>query len=210
MIEIIQSGRCMRYASTHKEQTRQRLLCEAAAAIRAAGPEQLGVASLMATLGLTHGGFYAHFRSKDELIAQAIGEMFAQRQAWFERKTMGLAPRAALGAYVDAYVSGAHCAAPERGCAMATLACDLPRLSGPARQAFTAGAGRLIDSVAALFAALGKDAGEAAALASSMMAEMMGAVALARALDDPARAEAVLRRSRDALKARLGLDEDGT
>ena len=68
----------MRYDAEHKSKTRQRVLKEAAKAIRAEGPHQISVASVMAEAGLTHGGFYAHFASKDDLVAAAIDQMFAE------------------------------------------------------------------------------------------------------------------------------------
>ena len=66
----------MRYDNEHKQKTRAKVLQAAARALRSEGPERVGVAAVMAEAGLTHGGFYAHFKSKDELIAAAIGHMF--------------------------------------------------------------------------------------------------------------------------------------
>ena len=66
----------MRYDANHKERTRALLLAEAAAAIRSKGPDRVAVSRIMAAAGLTHGGFYAHFPSKDDLIAQAVTCMF--------------------------------------------------------------------------------------------------------------------------------------
>jgi TetR/AcrR family transcriptional repressor of nem operon len=62
----------MRYDDNHKERTRSRVLAEAAAAIRSKGAERVGVAEVMAGAGLTHGGFYAHFKPKDDLLTEAI------------------------------------------------------------------------------------------------------------------------------------------
>jgi AcrR family transcriptional regulator len=92
----------MRYDDNHKERTRARVLAEAAAAIRSKGAERVGVAEIMAGAGLTHGGFYAHFKSKDDLVAQAITHMFDASYAWFLRHTEGRDPADALSNYIDA------------------------------------------------------------------------------------------------------------
>ena len=77
----------MRYDTDHKARTRERILDEAASAIRAAGPQGVSVGGLMKKAGLTHGGFYAHFGSKDDLVAEAIGHMFGGPYANFAALT---------------------------------------------------------------------------------------------------------------------------
>jgi len=196
----------MRYDLEHKERTRQRILAEAASAIRIKGPDRVGVAEVMAKLDLTHGGFYAHFRSKDDLIAQSITYMFDQTYAWFLQQTEGLEPRAALAAFVGAYLSRSHRDAPSRGCALAALSSDLPRLPEAARARFTEGAARLPAGIAKLLKKLG--AKNADALAASAIAEMVGALALARAIQDTEQSDRILRTSREMVKARLGVGGD--
>jgi len=193
----------MRYETEHKERTRRRILAEAAAAIRAKGPDRVGVAEIMAKVDLTHGGFYAHFRSKDDLVAQAITSMFDQTYAWFLQKTEGLEPREALSTFINAYLSRSHRDARSRGCALAALSGDLPRLSQAARTRFTEGAVRLPMGIAELLRKAG--AKDAEALASSAVAEMVGALALSRAIVDAERADAILSTSRELIKARLGI-----
>src|SRR6516165_1718358 len=95
----------MRYDHNHKERTRARLLAEAAAAIRGKGIERVGVAEVMAGAGLTHGGFYSHFRSKNDLVAHAVTYMFDASYAWFLRHTEGREPADAIANYVDAYLA---------------------------------------------------------------------------------------------------------
>jgi AcrR family transcriptional regulator len=90
----------MRYDDNHKEPTRARVLAEAAAAIRSKGVERVGVAEVIAGAGLTHGGFYAHFKSKDDLLAEAISYMFDASYGWFLRHTEGRAPADALSNYI--------------------------------------------------------------------------------------------------------------
>src|SRR5262245_31906728 len=118
----------MRYDSEHKERTRQRVLTEAAAAIRAHGPDGIGVAGLMAKAGLTHGGFYAHFKSKDDLVAQAISHMFEESRQRFLTHTDHADPAVALSRYIDMYVSERHRDTPEHGCPLPALSGDLARM----------------------------------------------------------------------------------
>ena len=120
----------MRYDTEHKARTRNAILVEAASAIRERGPEGVGVAEIMSATGLTHGGFYAHFKSKDELVACAITQMFDETRARFAKRTGDLPPADALTKYVDRYLSRAHRDQRSEGCALATLAGDLPR-AGP-------------------------------------------------------------------------------
>src|SRR5271170_4459442 len=175
----------MRYDAEQKKRTHQLILAEAASAIRTKGPDRMVVADVMNKLGLTHGGFYAHFASKDDLIAQAITSMFDQGTAQFLRLTEGLEPKQALQAYIDWYLSTAHRDAPGGGCPLAAVSGDLPRLPEAARLRYSEGAERLAGRVAKILTTLGNK--NAAALALSAVAEMAGAMALARAVADSAR-----------------------
>lgn len=193
----------MRYDAEHKERTRAKVLKEAARAIRSDGPHQVGVAEVMAKAGLTHGGFYAHFDSKRDLVAAAIAQMFDDSVAGFDRFIAGKPPGAALGAYIDFYLSPRHRDARATGCPLPALAADLPRLDEAAQAAFTFGVERLTAGICRLIAGLGR--GNPAQLASSALAEMVGALSLARAIRDRSRSDAVLKHSHAALKRRLGL-----
>jgi TetR/AcrR family transcriptional regulator, transcriptional repressor for nem operon len=193
----------MRYDADQKERTHRQILAEAANAIRIKGPERVGVAEVMSKLGLTHGGFYAHFTSKDDLIAQAITSMFDQGFSNFLRKTEGLEPQEALEAYVDWYLSKVHRDAPSRGCPLAAISGDLPRLPEPARARYTDGVERLAAGIAKLLKKLGKR--DAEALAFSALAEMAGTLTFARAIMDPGRSDRLLHASSELVKARLGV-----
>jgi TetR/AcrR family transcriptional repressor of nem operon len=194
----------MRYDAEHKQQTREKVLDAAAEAIRLEGPHKVGVAGVMAKAGLTHGGFYAHFSSKDDLVAHAITHMFdksAQRRldAMKDRP-----PAEALSAYLDFYLSQAHRDARTTGCAMPALAADLPRLPSAAQEAFAAGVRRMTGRIGELIAGIGHP--NADDLASSMVAEMVGALSLARAEPDRVRSDLMLERSTRVLKQRLNLE----
>jgi TetR/AcrR family transcriptional repressor of nem operon len=194
----------MRYDSEHKERTRQRVLREAAVAIRSVGPDRIGVAGLMAKAGLTHGGFYAHFKSKDELIAQAVAQMFEDSYERFKVGTQGVDPATGLGHVIDSYLSVRHRDNPDRGCPMPSLSGELARMPAAARQQFTTGAERLMETLAQVIKQLGRAQPEP--LAESVVAELVGAVALSRAITDRARSERILENSRQAIRARLGLE----
>jgi TetR/AcrR family transcriptional repressor of nem operon len=193
----------MRYDSEHKERTRQRVLTEAAAAIRVHGPDGIGVASLMSKAGLTHGGFYAHFKSKDDLVAQAITQMFEESRQRFIVNADDPDPAVALANYIDMYLSARHRDARENGCPLPSLSGDLARMPAVARKRFTEGLEGLTRSIAKRVAELGKPHPDR--FAASMLAEMVGAMALARAIADPAASERILKASREALKARLAV-----
>lgn len=192
----------MRYGADHKAKTRQRVLKEAARALRAEGPQKVAVAEVMSAAGLTVGGFYAHFGSKDELVADSIDEMFAEARAR-QAALPPLPPAEALAREVDAYLSPRHRDARESGCPLSALVTDLPRLPVEARQRFAAGAAEIRARAAARMAAIGMPDPEAAA--SSYQAELVGALALARAEPDRAASNAILERSRTAIKSKLGL-----
>ena len=194
----------MRYDANHKERTRARLLAEAAAAIRSKGIERVGVAEVMAGAGLTHGGFYAHFESKDDLVAHAVAYMFDASYAWLLRHTEGREPADALSNYVDAYLARSQRDDRAHGCPIAALSADLPNMPEAASARFADGTERLVAALAKLLKKLGAKNPEA--LAWSALAELAGALTLSRAVSDPETSTAILRNSRAMVKSRLGLD----
>lgn len=195
----------MRYDAEHKARTRERLLDEAAAAIRMHGIAGVGLNAIMAKLGLTHGGFYLHFKSKDDLVAHAVTRGFDERYAKFLEYAE--TPNAAngLSKFIGYYLSAWHLDNPDCGCPIPALAAELSRLSNPVRDCFQAGVDRLANGIAQLLTRIGIE--EPLQQARSVLAEMSGAVALARALRDRKQAEAMLISSRKALRERLWLAE---
>jgi len=191
----------MRYNVEHKARTREKVLREAANAIRAEGPDRIGVAALMAKAGLTHGGFYAHFESKDDLVAQAIEQMFADRYRNVVERLQGRPAAEQLESFVDSYLSPRHRDDPSHGCPIPTLSGELVRMPDVARRAFAAGSERM----AQWFATLLNDIGvaEPRDVASSIMAEMVGAVALSRVVEGSAKSNRLLKASRESIKARI-------
>jgi len=195
----------MRYDTEHKQRTREKVLKAAAKAIRAQGPHRVGVAAVMSKAGLTHGGFYAHFESKDDLVAAAIGQMFEEARSNWARLTQEKQPAAALAAYIDFYLSTAHRDAVSAGCPIPILAPESRRLAKPSRDQFAAGVARLKERLRAQLELL--EVPDAQDEASSMLAELIGALALARAEPDTQRSNAILDVSKRRLKTRFALPD---
>ena len=194
----------MRYGAEHKEQTRARVLKEAAKAIRAEGPHRIAVAGVMAKAGLTHGGFYAHFKSKNDLVAAAVEQMFLDARTRFAKETVDRSPAKGLSDYIDFYLSSGHRDARATGCPVTALAADLPRLEGDVRAQYAQGVERLAERLSGHLTALGHQ--DAQALGRSVLAELVGALSLSRAVADPDQSNLILETSRAALKQRLGLE----
>jgi len=116
----------MPWSSTHKTETRQRILEAAASAFRAEGVGAIAVGDVMGRAGLTHGGFYAHFDSKEQLVAEALRYASGQTTRTFDHTASAAGDRA-LRAVVDSYLDPAHLAHPERGCVVASLGPEAAR-----------------------------------------------------------------------------------
>src|SRR6186713_2577976 len=138
MIHVILNGAAMaRPANTRKEETHERIVEAAARAIRRHGYAGLGVADVMKDAGLTHGGFYAHFESRDALLVEALERAGRESADSVARST---ALRAAKGispfrALVDAYLADRHLVSMDSGCPVAALGSDMPRQSDLVREA---------------------------------------------------------------------------
>ena len=197
----------MRYASEHKRKTRERILQVAARAIRLHGVGRVSLNDIMSGAKLTNGGFYGYFKSKDDLIAEAIKHTFDERHGGFLRRVGTSNPRQALAAFIDHYLSIAHCAAPEFGCPIPVLAADVPHMTRSAKARFSAGMSQLLDGLATLL----EDTGvvDAQDQARSILSELVGALALARTCSEPVCARRALLASRRALKQRYGLPQNG-
>jgi TetR/AcrR family transcriptional repressor of nem operon len=188
---------------TQKERTRARILDEAAKAIREHGSDGIGVAALMKRAGLTHGGFYAHFENRDDLVANAVERMFQDSSAMLGRYLGDGDAAAGLGALIDYYLSDDLRQRVDRGCPLPGLSGEVRRMPPAARQRFSNGITGFREALQKGLAAIGKSDPEA--LASSILAEMVGAMALARAAGEEEQSSAILRASRDQLKRRLGI-----
>jgi AcrR family transcriptional regulator len=182
-----------------KQLTHERIVETAAKAIRRTGFGGMGVADIMKEAGLTHGGFYAHFASRDALLCEAIeraGKDSAARVAKASslRQARGAS---AFRAFVEHYLSDTHLASPESGCPVAALASEMPRQAPEVQQA---AALRVRGLIRAVRGALPGDAGPG--LADVIAGQLVGALQLARALGDNAEGKALLAATRRALLER--------
>ena len=198
----------MRYDAEHKERTRVRLLTEAAIMLREEGPYGLSVVTLMKRQGLTHGGFYAHFESKDDLIARAIDVMFDRTCERFLLRTRGLDGEAALSSYIAYYLSPAHVNKPGQGCPIPAIAMDVARMEPLARKHFEQGVSRLATLVAKPFERLGRTAEAAHTEALTLLSELSGAVIMARGVKTTAMSRQICTAAFTAVMTRLGFTAD--
>lgn len=183
---------------SRKQITHDRIVETAARAIRRGGFAGVGVADIMKEAGLTHGGFYAHFESRDALLCEALERAGTDSAA---RVVTAVAARQARGAsalraLVEQYLSESHLVSTENGCPVAALASEMPRQS---REVGQVAAARVRGLIAAVQRALPVDAaGDSAAVIAS---QMVGALQLARALGPNAEGKALLAATRRALLA---------
>lgn len=175
--------------TTRKDVTHERIVDVAARAIRRDGYAGTGVADVMKEAGLTHGGFYAHFGSRDAMLAEAADRAGAHGVEALARVAADAAPGEALHALLRAYLSKAHVHRPELGCPVAAVGSELPRQSPEVRSAATRRIREMVDLVARQLPGWGQPGAHDRALAT--VATMVGALVLARAVDDPDLSNAV-------------------
>ena len=134
----------MPWPEDHKARTREKIVQAAAAAFRAGGVAAVRLEDVMARAGLTHGGFYSHFASKEEMLREALEHASRQTVDMLSKPLADTRAEHRLQAVIDAYLSPAHVAHPEWGCPLATLGPEIARRGGPTRGALADGVrGRL-------------------------------------------------------------------
>ncbi|HEX4344013.1 MAG TPA: TetR/AcrR family transcriptional regulator [Solirubrobacteraceae bacterium] len=178
-----------------KAASHERIVEVAAARIRESGTVAPGVAEIMQAAGLTHGGFYKHFASRDDLVAAAVDRALADGED--AMATITADADDPLAAFVDWYASSAHRDDPAHGCAVAALGCDVPRAEDRVRAAYRAQVQRYIAHLEQL---LGGDE-DCRRRAIVAVSALVGGLLIARAIDDEALSEEILRDVRDAVKA---------
>ena len=135
----------MRYSKEHKQETHARIVKKASVRLREKGAHGIGVADLMKEAGLTHGGFYAHFDSREALVIEAFGYAMDRAVEHWRKIAAETPPEKRLSTIVDSYVSTVHRDDPGRGCAVPTLGAEIARESAKTRKAFSAKLEQLID-----------------------------------------------------------------
>jgi TetR/AcrR family transcriptional repressor of nem operon len=176
-----------RYGKDQKQATRQRILDTAGRRFKRSGIDGSGVATLMADAGLTNGAFYAHFSSKDDLVAATIGEQLARQCDDFG--ALAQQP-GGVAAIVRRYLSQDHRDHPDEGCPSAALLDEIGRSTTAIKQSYTDGLLAVVDAVSAAVAP--HDPLSARATVLDAFAMMVGALQLSRAVNDRALAAEIL------------------
>ena len=172
----------MKSSTRSNAATHERIVDAAARAIRRSGYAGTGVADIMKDAGLTHGGFYAHFPSREAMLAEAADRAGAEAVAASAGVVAAAPPEQALQWLLRAYLSKEHVAGIEKGCATAALCSEMPRQAPEVRRAATRRIKEMIDLVARQLPDWGKPGAHEQALV--IVATMVGALTLARAVDD--------------------------
>ena len=178
-----------RPAARSKEATHDRIVDAAALAIRRSGYNGTGVADIMKAAGLTHGGFYAHFASREAMLAEAADRAGGEAVVMMQRIAASVPPELVLPAMMQAYLSKEHLEAIETGCAPAALGSEMPRQAPEVRRAATRRIKEMIDLVSRQSPDWGQPGAHERALVA--VATMVGTLMLARAVDDPKLSDAL-------------------
>ncbi|UBV44374.1 TetR/AcrR family transcriptional regulator (plasmid) [Deinococcus taeanensis] len=191
-----------RYGSHHAQATREKILNAAALSFKAEGLNTVGIGRLMGQAGLTHGGFYAHFRSKDALVQETLARSLRATSTTL-LQAASQTPPYGLGGVIRSYVSRQHRDQPESAasCVLPALAAEIARQAPEVRNAFTTTLMELIGELSALSPADSPAARRAEVL--PLLCGMVGAVMLARAVTDPDLSDAILKTTRERLTAQL-------
>src|SRR5205814_7052765 len=188
-----------RSAPRAKEVTHERIVEAAARAIRRSGYDGTSVADIMKEAGLTHGGFYAHFASREAMLAEAADRAGAEAVAAAARVAATAPPEQALQRLLHAYLSKEHVKSMEMGCPVAALGSEMPRQTPEVRRAATRRIKEMIDVVARQSPDWGHPGAHEHALVTVIT--MVGALLLARAVDDPKLSDALLKAALQQLAA---------
>ena len=166
-----------------KDATHERIVSVAARAIRRSGYDGTGVADIMKEAGLTHGAFYAHFTSREAMLAEAAGRACAESAAAAADVVASVSPDMALASMLSAYLSREHLQHAEIGCPLAALGSETSRQAPEVRRVATRHIKEMIDLVARQSPDWGQPGAHQRALVT--VSTMVGALLLARAVDDP-------------------------
>jgi TetR/AcrR family transcriptional repressor of nem operon len=192
----------MRYRPGHKAEIHQKIVKDASKRVRAEGLNGAAVASVMRDTGLTHGGFYKHFGSKDELLIESLKESFRDIIDRLVRAGEQSPPGEAWRAIVKTYLHPEMCEHPERGCPLATLAPELARVDKSMKSRVVA---ELVNYKSRMVPFMpGRQTAEKERAFFAIFSTMIGAVGIARILPDPAIREKVLGSTRDFLLGSFG------
>lgn len=191
----------MRKSKAETARTRQRIVVAAGSEFLCNGITEAALTRVMSAAGLTHGGFYRHFESKDQLVAEACRQTLLSLTQSLESSVLDKGPRDALRTLCDKYVSADHRDHPATGCPLAALGSELARADSPTREAATEGFLRLSRLIAAQLRHLSPRKAEQEAMA--IAATMIGAITLSRIVTSPRISDSILAAAHDYVLQKL-------
>lgn len=185
----------MRYSAEHKARSHAKLLKKASEQFRGEGVQGIGIAKLMGQIGLTHGGFYAHFENKNDLVIAALAKMFDEISTYVRAAVESAADGNYVSAIVNAYLSEDHRDHPKRGCPVAALSSEIARQPPPVRQGYTRGFDGLVKTMAKYLTGANEE--ERCQRARLLLAGMAGNMMIARAASDRDLSNTILAQARE-------------
>jgi len=190
----------MRYSKEHKQETHARIVRKASVRLREKGAHGIGVADLMKDAGLTHGGFYAHFDSREALVIEAFNHAMDRGTERWRKVVAEMPPEKRLAAIVDGYLTQVHRDDPGHGCAIPALGAEIARESPKTRKAFALKLEQMIDMIADQILDVPRKTARKQAMAT--LATMMGTIVMARIAGSGELSDEVLAAGREAVLGR--------
>ena len=197
----------MRYSKEHKQETHARIVKKASVRLREKGAHGIGVADLMKDAGLTHGGFYAHFDSREALVIEAFGYAMDRSTARWRKLAEQTPPEKRLATIVESYLTPTHRDDPGHGCAIPALSAEIARENPKTRKAFAAKLEQMIEMIAQQMPDLPRKTARKQAMAS--LATMMGTLVLARVAGSGEFSDDILGAGREAVLERAAAAKAG-
>jgi TetR/AcrR family transcriptional repressor of nem operon len=190
----------MRYSKEHKQETHARIVKKASVRLREKGAHGIGVADLMKEAGLTHGGFYAHFDSREALVIEAFNYAMDRANERWRNLAEETPPDKRLATIVEAYLSPLHRDGPGHGCAVPSLGAEIARESPKTRKAFATKLEQMIDLMADQILDVPRKTARKQAMAT--LATMMGTVLMSRIAGNGELSDQILGAGREAVLGR--------
>ncbi|MCP3467073.1 TetR/AcrR family transcriptional regulator [Bradyrhizobium sp. CCGUVB23] len=185
----------MRYSREHKQETHDRIVRKASVRLREKGAHGIGVADLMKEAGLTHGGFYAHFDSREGLVIEAFAYAMDRSMDHWRKMTGEIAPEKRLALIAETYLSALHRDDPGHGCSIPALGAEIARESPKTRKAFSGKLDEMIEMLADHVTGVPRKAARKQAIAT--LATMAGTMLLARIAGSSELSDEVLKAGKD-------------
>ncbi|MBR1122254.1 TetR/AcrR family transcriptional regulator [Bradyrhizobium lablabi] len=190
----------MRYSKEHKQETHERIVKKASVRLREKGAHGIGVADLMKEAGLTHGGFYAHFDSREALVIEAFNYAMGRATERWRKLAEQIPPEKRFATIVDSYLTTIHRDDPGHGCAVPTLGPEIARESPKTRRAFAARLDEMIEMIADQLPEMPRKVARAQAIAA--LSTMAGALVLSRVAGSGEFSDEILGAGREAVLGR--------